>query len=99
MNKDIAVFDQDATEEYMKAIKDFNEKNGDLLCRLYERWLNEKEYEDFEDYRKCIKEKIPNVVKVSKKPFSVFFTENNHLYEIRVKATKTRITLDGYVLR
>ena len=31
---------------------------GDSLCSLYYRWQEEKEYEDFADYRNVMKKKV-----------------------------------------
>lgn len=48
-----------------------NEENADLLFNLYERWQEEKEYEDINDYLVAIQKTIPEAYKISKRPFGV----------------------------
>ena len=47
------------------------------LCNLYERWQDEKEYEDFNDYKACAKKAIENAggtfVDLGKRPFRCIF--------------------------
>lgn len=55
------------------------DKKGFLnkLEYLYSRWLDESEYEDFNDYIAEAKKALPDTysfVKMSKRPFSVTFT-------------------------
>ena len=45
-----------------------------LMANLYERWQDEKEYEDFADYEKVIKEAVDKIggitfIKGTKRPF------------------------------
>ena len=44
-------------------------KNAELICYLWERWQDEHEYEDFNDYFKAVKECIPEITKMTKRPF------------------------------
>lgn len=39
------------------------------LFKLYERWLDERECEDINDYLEAVKKKIPEAIKATKKPF------------------------------
>jgi len=39
------------------------------LIGLYERWLDEKEYEDIDDYLDVVKQSRPNAFKMNKRPF------------------------------
>lgn len=46
-----------------------NDKYTDFLCYLWERWQDEKEYEDINDYLKAIQIRIPGDFKMTKRPF------------------------------
>lgn len=56
----------------------------ETLLRLHMRWLDEKEYEDFADYEKVMREKFDSLpadygvtfVKGSKRPFGLVFAWN-----------------------
>lgn len=62
---------------------------------LYNRWQDEKEYEDWADYIKYVKGVCQDweaqYVSLKKRPFSLIFIIDNNKQEIRV--TKKRITL------
>ena len=48
-----------------------NDKNADLLFYLRERWQDEKEYEDINDYLHRIQQDIPEAYKITKRPFGI----------------------------
>jgi uncharacterized protein YeeX (DUF496 family) len=67
-----------------KKVNDLMDKMGERLVYLYDRWQDEKEYEDFQDYidamkkdfEKYCKEAIMSnavFVKVGKRPFGVTY--------------------------
>jgi len=66
-----------ATREQVEKI--FNQivakKHFDFLGELVSRWESEKEYEDFAEYEKAIRETMSylNIVKVTKRPFGIQF--------------------------
>lgn len=51
------------------------DKMSNIIAQLYDRWMDEKEYEDFNEYSKCmeriLKETCPDVkfIKATKRPF------------------------------
>lgn len=47
------------------------DKAFDVLVYLYERWQDEKEYEDIGEYLQVIKQYIPEATKMYKRPFGV----------------------------
>ena len=56
------------TQELWKKI---NDENADLLFYLRERWQDEREYEDINDYLHRIQQDIPEAYKITKRPFSI----------------------------
>lgn len=67
------------TEEKLKAI--FSSVKGNLLSG-YDRWIDEKDYEDINDYSGLFREKVQNgggsFVKMTRRPFG-FVAEINGL--------------------
>jgi hypothetical protein len=58
------------TETIIKFTND--KKFANFLCNLFERWCDERKYEDFSEYEKVIKKNLPSNIKFlkgSKKPF------------------------------
>lgn len=50
-----------------------------LMVNLYRRWLDEKDFEDIEDYGDIIQSNLPSdivMVRVTKKPFGFVFHVN-----------------------
>lgn len=45
------------------------EKVAKFICYLWERWQDEHEYEDINDYLKAIQSYIPEASKMMKRPF------------------------------
>lgn len=75
-------------------------KKGVLLCNLWERWQDEKEYEDIEDYGKVIAKELGfKSVEMSKRPFGfkVPCTYNNKVGTAFAKVTckGTRLALNA----
>ena len=68
-----------------------NEKISNVMFNLYERWLDEHEYEDINDYANVIKDVmknegyvLPNVVG-TKRPFGIKFSSGGVAYHFFVK--------------
>lgn len=53
------------TKEQWKAIT----QELELLVYLYDRWQDEKEYEDINDYLQVIKRTVPNAYEITAEPF------------------------------
>lgn len=57
------------------------EKIREHLMYLYERWQDEKKYEDINDYLESMKRLVPEAYKISGDPFSITFKcEDGDLY-------------------
>jgi hypothetical protein len=55
---------------------------------LYERWQDEKEYEDFNDYAKSMMQSMPNgatLIKGTKRPFGVVINYGSNKVHISLK--------------
>lgn len=83
------MFTQEEKNVFNDSVKDFLYKHQDYLCYLKDRWTEEKEYEQFSEYEKAIKERLKdyNVKKVLKVGV-VFIVEN---IEITVKVNSSSI--------
>jgi len=68
-------------------------ENEVLLGNLYARWQDEKEYEDFNDYAKVIRETFSDlkIVKVNKRPFG-FTVSTEYPVSVQVKVTMRSIS-------
>lgn len=55
------------------------------LIYLRERWEDEKDYEDFADYEKAVREKVKlNITKITKRPFGFHFRLNNQTLKFKI---------------
>ena len=66
---------------------------------LYSRWLDEQEYEDFEEYKKVMDAALPEgacLTKMTKRPFMCEFTMLDGK-KMWMKATSRNITVGEYV--
>lgn len=75
-------------KEFYDQVGKFVEENADTLFSLKDRWQDEKEYEDFEDYKKVIENRLS---KYDLKLFSIkksftmkFLYEKTHIVEVKV---------------
>ena len=62
---------------------------ADSLAYLYARWQDEKEYEDFEEYKNEAKKILPTnceFKKMTKNPFELIFIYENVEHHIRVNS-------------
>lgn len=50
-----------------------------MFANLYQRYLMESQYEDKKEYLEFIQSNIPNVVKMTFKPFAIFIKVDNEL--------------------
>jgi len=74
-----------------RAVSDWIKKNIDTLEYLYDRWQDEKKYEDFNEYIKTMQSKLHNdfkFIKMTKQPFQINFKFNGKEYGIKVTANK-----------
>ena len=72
------------TESPAIAASDFFTAVADTTGYLYERWLDEKDYEDINDYlpvvAKIADEFGVSIVKMTKRPFGFHFTVDGRTY-------------------
>lgn len=62
-----------------------NNENAELLCNLRERWSDEHEYEDINDYLDVIKNHIPEAFKIYKRPFGIDCQTDDGVLNVSVK--------------
>lgn len=72
-----------------------NKENSTLLCNLWERWQDEKEYEDINDYLTVIQKHIPEAKIISKRPFGVNCICDDGNIKISVKLKGNYLTING----
>ena len=74
-----------------------NKENADLLCDLWERWQDEKEYEDIQDYLEVIQKHIPEAYKITKRPFGVHCKCDDGEIHVQVKRDGNYLKLVGKI--
>ena len=77
-----------------KKIQAFTKATGQIMANLAERWADEKEYENIEDYRKPLLSHCEThgvtITKMLKEPFGCELTADGYSYRLTVKLTKTK---------
>lgn len=63
------------------------------LSYLAERWSDEKEYEDINDYLKELQKSIPQSYRITKRPFSVFCKFDDGELQVGVKMERNYLTI------
>ena len=75
--EDWACFNQCATDLEAQSALDYidtvSEKHTGYLKMLFERWQDEKGYEDFREYRKAAKEHCPGLTELWDQPFQAVY--------------------------
>jgi len=78
-------------ERKEKASKLFEELDG-VMENAYSRWLDEKEYEDINDYAVLFQSKVEAIggqfIKMTKKPFGFKFILEDATYHIYMNGTQ-----------
>ena len=73
----------------------FLDKVEPTFRSLYERWQDEKEYEDFAEYREVMKKLITEhgaeFLDMTKRPFAFKYTLNGEKFELRMTATRSSL--------
>jgi len=87
---------EDTLKEVQKATNALYKEKGNSFEYFYDRWQDEKHYEDFNDYKKAIKDLIPKEFtfkKVTEKPFRITLELKGFkiTFTINSKATRTTI--------
>lgn len=73
------------------AIDQFSKKIGNMMARLWERWQDEKEHEDINEYKIPLDQLIDPgtgivITSMTKKPFGCRVLVNTKAYHITMKA-------------
>ena len=79
------------TQEYL-------DQFGEFVGYLYDRWQDEKEYEDWADYVQAMKNKLDDHLEfkgASKRPFSMQFLDTKENIEYAIQATASQVKI-GY---
>lgn len=90
---------QEQYNEIKKVLND--EKTIRKFEYLYERWQDEKEYEDFNEYAKVMMTFMPKdaiLVKGTKRPFGVVINYGGYNIHIALKRTTKYISLTSKII-
>lgn len=74
-------------------IKDFKEKHIEHFIYLYERWQDEKKYEDFNDYIESMKLRVPGLCGMTQRPFAFYVPCSDETLKVSLKASTKNIQL------
>jgi hypothetical protein len=87
-----------AQEAYRKMVDD---GTMELLGTLAARWVDEREYEDIEDYREVLQSKAPfvKVLKMSKRPFGFVFEAEDKKVHVFIKKSAAGWGYAGKVVK
>ena len=77
---------------------DFNEKHGLLFCDLFDRWLDEKEYEPISQYETELKKVMPEIQQMTGEPFGFSVICTDGLLTVAAKRRSNYIEIE-YLLR
>jgi|WetSurMetagenome_2_1015567.scaffolds.fasta_scaffold780850_2 hypothetical protein len=64
------------------------------IGQAYERWLDEREYEDINEYLRVFKERVPDAIAVHKRPFGFTIKCDDGLVIIEVRSKGASIVLE-----
>ena len=81
------------TAEQWKEIN--SEKTAKLLIYLYDRWQDEKKYEDINDYLQAIKRNVPNAYEITGDPFTFKVKCDNGILIVRISEDGESIEFHG----
>ena len=75
------------------------EENAEFLCYLCERWEDEKEYEDIQDYLKAIQKAIPEAAEITENPFGIICKCDDGNIHIQIELNEYHINLVGEIIK
>lgn len=95
MNKTAEEAAEMIRKEMRRGLSIVNDKHLDFFVNLYSRWQDEREYEDFADYEKVMKEKITElpIKSATKRPFG--FKYDYQGFEIHIKIANGYLKADA----
>jgi len=71
------------------------DNTSEFLFSLYERWQDEKEYEDIADYLAAIQKSVPEAYAITKRPFGIKCKANDGNIHIFIKRKGNSIQLSA----
>lgn len=84
--------EQERIQERNEKVKQLYSRLRTTLFNLYDRWQDEKDYEDIKDYGEVIKPKVVEVgaefIKMTPLPFGFTFRLDGAVFQIKVTATR-----------
>ena len=77
---------------YEKIMKEYPH----LMINLANRWFDECQYEDINDYLDVAHKAVPEAYAIKKRPFTVYFhTDDTDEWDLFIKVTATHIEYGG----
>lgn len=76
-----------------------NSEDANFLFYLWERWQDEKEYEDIQEYLKAIQKSIPEAFKITKRPFGIVCECDDGQMHIQIKRQGNYLKMFGKIKR
>ena len=71
------------------------QEDVEFLAYLKDRWTDECEYEDINDYLAAIKNRFPAAYKITKRPFGFWMKCTDGRLKVDIKASATQVWLSG----
>ena len=68
-------------------------KNADLFFNLWERWQDESEYEDINEYLEVFQKTFPEAYAITKRPFGIKCKTDEGNVHVTVKRSGDRVKL------
>ncbi len=83
-------------EDRHASVKAFFDEQKEFIGYLYDRWQDERDYEDIEEYAAALRKRAEKhglkVVKAYRRPFGFTIKTNTDSY--RIKVTRTKVSLE-----
>lgn len=73
----------------------FNREHADFFMMLWERWQEERMHEDFEEYKEAMKKRVPEMIKMTKRPFAITCKCDDGLIHISCRAQGNYLKIFG----
>ena len=79
-------------QERKEKAKRLFEEIEEVVSNAYERWLDEKEYEDINDYAILFQSKVEAIggqfIRMTKRPFGFIYTLDEATYQVSINNTR-----------
>jgi len=74
-----------------------NDQHSRLFFNLKERWMNEREYEDIQEYLKVIQKSVPQAKSIRKDPFGITCVCEDGKLDVNVVIKGRSMSIQGKV--